>query len=70
MQCLSLEKDASFAAPRSEAKTNDQMQNGRLHGNQGCDHSQNVKPVQICTGYPLDCGRCHTVYSILRAGNQ
>ena len=67
---LGLLKNASVAAVSSEAKTNDQMQHGGLHGNQGRDQSQNVEQGHICTGYRLDRGRCHTVYSILRAGNQ
>ena len=40
---LGLQNYASFATPSSEAKPNDQMQNGRLHGNQGSDQSQDFK---------------------------
>ena len=62
-------KSNILATPRSEGKTNDQMQNGP-HDNQGGDQSQNFKQVHFCTGDRLDRGRCHTVYGILRAGNQ
>ena len=59
----------SSATPRSEAKTNDQMQNG-LHSNHQSIQAQNFKQVYICAAYILDCARYHTMWSIRKYGNQ
>ena len=70
---LGLQKNASsdiFVTPRSEGKTDNQLQNGVL-GNHWKDQSWNIKQVHIWSGCTIvDCIRWHTYWSILRYGIQ